>query len=195
MDYNWVGDRQLHLAILYSLELHEHFEVEKFPSFSIAACKKDRRAEYNVPNHTVVFNEYYIQTKLTAFSHLFFHELAHSTCKYTNRWERIWANGSFKVDSIVGLEERIADLVAFIWCDIFDRKFNFNEKIGAISSLGKLFENNPTNFKLPWKEVEDAVFSLMKNKSCPKIIMTLKYYKMLIINNELCSIKEGIFNG
>lgn len=196
MDYSWIGNRQLHLAILYSLQLEKNFNIDMFPSFEVKAYRKKRLAEYSFSDNSVSFNEYYIQTRLTTFSHTFFHELAHSTSKYTNRWNRIWANGGFSVNDIVGLEERIADLVAFIWCDIFDKKFDFNQSPhNRKLALKSIFTDNPSRFSLPWKEVEDAVLCLLKNKDCPKVIIALKFYKQLITDNKFCSIKEGIFNG
>jgi hypothetical protein len=198
MLYDWVGERQLHLTILQSLELEDNFNTDMFPRFSISGVTdKNRRAEYHFPDHNVVFNECYIQDKITTFSHTYFHELAHGTSKYTNRWERIWANSSpHEVKHIVGLEEQIADLVAFIWCDIFDKKFDFSiTKKDRCASIKNIFNENKTKFKLPWKEVEDAVFCLLKNKSCNKAMQALKYYKQLITDNEFANIKEGIFNG
>lgn len=190
MDYSWIENRPLHLSILKSYNIENYFNCDLFPEIKVGECWDVRHAaEYWWYEFKVIFNETYIHTYIDKFAFVFFHELAHSTAKHTNRIERLMDNGSFKMDQIIGLEERIADLVSLIWCDLIN-KTPTDEK-----SVKKVFTLNKTNLSLPWQEVENAVFCLLKNKDCSHVKITLKYYKQLIIDGKLCSIKEGVFNG
>lgn len=193
MNHQWIGERQLHKTILRSLNLENNFTVEQFPKLMVQPLCDKRAAEYRIPQHEVVFNEYHIQNHISSFTHTFFHEVAHSTMKYTHRWNRLLEYYHVSSDDVLNLEERIADIVAFIWCDIFDNHFDFNVSKRQIEKkLLQFLNDNPTNLALPWGEIEIAVFVLLKNKTCPKITITLKYIKKLIMDNGF-KVKEGLF--
>lgn len=197
MLYQWIGERPLHLAILKSFNLEDNFNTSAFPVFSVEEMPSNKIAEYIFPRHVVKFNETYLQNNFGSFAHVYFHELAHSTNIYTNRWNRIWANSSpVNVKNIVGLEERIADIVAFILCDVFSAKFNFKGSDRfRYNSIKNVFINNETNYALPWQEVEEAALCLLKDKTCPKVNNALQYYKNYIVENDFTMVTEGKFDG
>lgn len=188
MNYQWIGNRPLHLSLLQTLDLESVWYTGMFPKFELTDdIPRDNIARYHMDFHIVQFNIRYIQSFINAFTITYFHELAHSTTYWNERFDRLIITNN--KNDIVNLEERIADIVSFIWDECYNKK-NINRK----DFIRLAFEKNITSVGIPWGEVELAAKQYLKDKNCPKIESMLELYKNIIIEDNLSYVYEGLFN-
>lgn len=200
MVYDWVQGRTLHLLALKNLDLETHFHTEMFPPFRIVAADllyglgKDSIASYNNAKHEAFYNEAALNETSIWFEHVYFHELMHSTNWYNGRRTKIQTKGNLgDYEHLYMIEERIADVAALVLCLRFT-----GEKYG-VKGIKKMayqaFDHNPTDYALPWQDVEDAVLCYVKNKDCVKLKTQLNYVKEVIMNDNLTTVYEGHFDA
>lgn len=192
MDLSWLQGWSLHSLLLQNMELEKHFRIDMFPPMFVAKLNGGL-AEYDHGLHRIRFEEREMMFMLDGFHHVFFHELIHSTCPHFARWDRL--NEHFQivhhdVNDYVNLEERIAEIGAFVLLSMFCDTW----VIAKIKkTLNKHFKMYDTKFAIPWSEVEQAVKCYIIKKDCPKLESTLQYYKQVV--SEITSVYEGHFNG
>jgi hypothetical protein len=187
---SWIESYPLHFSIIQGMKVADKMHTEYFPRFYIKSKNKRLVAEYSYVDHVISFNETYMYAFMNKFSHHYFHELAHSTAKYTGRFERFATN----TNEIRNLEERIADIAACILVECFDKPENSMLTMENLETIKAIFTYNPTSYPLYWLEVECAVKFYLKNKNCPKIDCMLQFFKQVILNNNFTKINEGLFN-
>lgn len=197
MDYTWVQGWTLYKLTLQNLELESNFRIELFPKFEVvehnfsAEWQREFCALYNNPSHTISFAQKYMYNKKMWFMHVYFHELIHSTTRYTNRVAvNFKLGGPRNYAHLASLEERIADIGGLVLCSIFEKENVDYERV-----IKKIAEDNKTRFALPWGDLESAVLFYTKNSTMLKAQNALNYMKRLIIDNDLLDIYEGSFNG
>lgn len=190
MDLSWLQGWSLHSLVLKNMDLEKHFQYWLFPEMTVTDIGSGL-AEYRHGPGDIRFMEKKMNYFLDAFQHIFFHELAHSTTKYTNRWyDRIaWSSSSF--EDKIHIEERIADCAAFVLCSAFIR--GIRNKDMAPELKYRITKTYETDLALPWGEVEAAVKCYLVNKDCPKVESALQYYKTIV--SECTTVYEGMFDG
>lgn len=195
MVYDWVQGWTLYSLILKNIDIEANFDTEKFPKFEVTANSYAKEHDskfaaiyYHKP-HKVFFSEEGLYLDNMWFSHTYFHELIHSTTHFNNRFQYMWFETRNKKD-IIGLEERIADIGALVLCLNFQ-----SDKVCVKTILEQAVSQNDTNLAIPWKDLEDAVLFYVKNKTCSKLKQQLQLVKQIIMDNDLCPIYEGNFNG
>lgn len=197
MDYSWVQGWTLYQLALKNLNLEDNFRIELFPKFQVVdenfstEWKREFCALYNIPSHTISFAEKYMYNTALWFELVYFHELIHSTTRYTNRMTNNWKiAGPRNFKHSENLEERIAEIGALALC-LATKK----ENLDCVTLIKKMRDDNKTRFALPWGDLENAVLFYTKNKTMLKAQNALNYLKRVIIDNELLDIYEGTFNG
>lgn len=195
MVYQWVQGWTSHYDTLKNINLTKHFSTENFPRFNTVDYNykegQEYQAIYGFDSHLVLFASKWLNNSEFWFSHTYFHELIHSSSHYNGRFHHIWMTaGPTNTKNTHGLEERIADVGAVILCLTFEPY-----KLDVLKTVYTSILINETNFVLPWGEIEEAVLFYVKDKYCPKLKEKIQYVKQVIMDNDLCSIHEGKFNG
>jgi hypothetical protein len=202
MLYDWVQGWTIHHEILKNIELENHFNTKLFPQYKICEVSYSYEhnahfsAIYNHKKHWVLFSHLGLNSDDMWFSQTYFHELIHSTTKYSKRLHKMWdivQPVTIKQEQdFYGIEERIADLGSIILCATFT-----TDKIDLKPIVKQAFKIscNETKYALPWKEIEDAVLFYVKNKTCFKLHTKLQLVKQIIMDNSLTPIYEGYFDG
>lgn len=194
MDYTWLKKYPEQKRILDSMNVSNFFNSQLLPEFNIdSRMSKKYAGMYHIEEHRVSFLP--VAVKYFAperFINLLFHEIGHSTSKQTNRWNRLFENTPKRsFDEVEKLEEQIAETIAMILTlTLFNTSKGCNER-----DFVKYIINNNSVYRLPWEEVSLAVESIVdcsKLDSCKKWTNVLKRF---MVNSNITSIKEGVFNG
>lgn len=184
MEHSWAQG----CATILSAIDHSQFQYSIFPRFEVAPRPKKEAAMYCWYTHTVTYNKRHWGKNVDSFTHTYFHELVHSTSRYSDRFERFSAHTNLK--NAVALEERIADLGGLLLASVFDPEFKYVDMEDA--AIPAFMEANHTEVPFPWGDFVAAVLFYLNNKRCPKVTRLLKLYKATLIANGY-SIQEGYF--
>lgn len=194
MLHNWTQGRVLHSTILASLNIENNFDHALFPKISVCDSANmphvSAAGAYLIKKHEIRFSDLHLVKNFDSFTHLYFHELIHSTHKYTNRLNN-WNALTNGCDDMYNLEERLADLGGMILATTFDSSFRYNK----IETIAGMLEASPTKFALPWQDLEDAVLCYLKDDNYALVCSVLKQYKRRIRQHELTTIYEGRFDA
>lgn len=194
MNSEWLKDYQEKRNLIDSLGIYSMFKKELLPEFIVDKGMSNKYAGlYYFEGHYVTILPFAIENSTSErFINLLMHEIGHSTCLYTNRWNRLFDNAPRRsISDISKLEEQIAESIAMI----FTLTFFDTSKGCNLRAFNKYLITNSSRYRLPWEEVAIAVESVIDPSRIDTAKKWMNILKTYIRNNNITFVKEGVFNG
>jgi hypothetical protein len=194
MNSEWLHDFPEKKTLIDSLGIYSMFRKDLLPKFMIDEAMSNKYAGlYYFEGHYVTILPFAAEHSTSErFINLLLHEIGHSTCLYTNRWNRLFDNSPRRsFPEISKLEEQIAESIAMI----FSLTFFGTSKGCNAKAFNKYLITNSSKYRLPWEEIVIAVESIIEPSRMDDARKWMNVLKTYIRNNNITFIKEGVFNG
>jgi hypothetical protein len=194
MNIEWLTSYPSRKNLIRSLPISKILKQDNLPEFKVNdRLSKKIAGLYHIENHKVDILPYAAESYTPErFVNLILHEIGHSTARSTNRWERLLANTPARsIEEVTKLEEQIAETIAMILNLVI-----FNTAEGCnLREFRKYIITNSNRYRIPWEEVTLAIETLVDPNEFKLYTKWSNVLKKYMINTNIVSIKEGVFNG